>query len=228
MKPRFLSTVLTMSSILMAGLTVKCVFDSRRNSCQAACDGNIFRAAFHLANRKEFAFNVMSLKNADGRPKHSWRVAAIISADNSFLNHYDLDESWGSDRNLRAASIAAAQFVCRNSQSHDSSMTNYAAVDDGGYRSIDRLGRDIFLKRSIPDCEASVLLVEIPGSNMLWTDPRDVSLRDIMSLGRGCDPLGIAVVLTNGSVLRLSQEAIVDLIEYDIRRGHGGKMNDRE
>ncbi len=49
-----------------------------------------------------------------------------------------------------------------------------------------------------------VLLIEYPNSDILWTEPRDLDIKDLDKLAPGADEHGLGVLFADGHFERLS------------------------
>ncbi|MDG3003074.1 hypothetical protein PZE19_04785 [Paludisphaera sp. Pla2] len=133
---------------------------------------------------------------------HSWRAVVWAYGSPEFAARYDFSEPWNSPANLAAAQPVPVDLWCHNSQNSPACSTNYAAILDGDRCSLDSAGQGGPNKRRI-------VIVEVPDSTILWTEPRDVTLEEIARFPPPHDPGGLAAVFSDGSYRRLSIQEIL-------------------
>jgi hypothetical protein len=124
-----------------------------------------------------------SLFNASGKPIHSWRALLMVDwQGNGFP--YRLDEPWNGPHNRTLWDDRNGQlFTCHTdaaTRAAASSITNYVAVvgeDTLWDVGQSRTRRDF---RSLPSNK--ILLIELPGSDIRWLEPRDLTLEEALRL----------------------------------------------
>lgn len=137
---------------------------------------------------------------------HSWRaVLHAYERTDNFAAVYDLTQPWNSPGNLVAARVAPNQFVCPNNCNNGVRTTSYVAVIEDGISSLDRADA---LPREGPEVSRQVLLLEVPNSDIVWTEPRDLDVADLSRLDPTGDPDGIMVVFADGATRRMKVEAV--------------------
>jgi hypothetical protein len=155
------------------------------------------------------------LADADGRPQHSWRVLILPYLDgNALYRDYRFEEPWNSPHNLDVARKLDTQlFQCPSHPRTESALhTDYVVVTGAGTAFP---GAQAVRLEEMTDGPANtILLVEIARSDILWTEPRDLTL-DTMSFSlndpqrpslSSAHPFGPAVVFADGiSAYRLTR-----------------------
>lgn len=200
-----LGGVLVFSFMVLASWASRSVHES-------ACRGNLFFLGAHI-DEYELMYGAKPLPTVGevaNRPGHSWRVVLHASSHQDFAARYKFDEPWDSPNNIWAAIEAPSYFVCDNNRlpiRGFRGFTNYVAIVDGPQGAL----KPFDLEAS--NEEASIFLVEVPGSNIVWTEPRDISPSEVAALSEGNDPGGLCVLLTNRRVVRLSRRAILERLE---------------
>ena len=124
-------------------------------------------------------------RDAAGKPIHSWR-AKLADWDHDFAgkqfhSEYRFDEPWDSPNNRQAARLVDEGFLCPSlDPSGAPEGTCYVAVvgnntmwPPNGTRSKRDLG---------PGDKDKIMLIEIPEPIPLWTEPRDVTLKEALDL----------------------------------------------
>lgn len=188
------------------------VSHARRSVQESACRGKLFFLGVHVL-QYELAHNATpppTANDATARPTRSWRTVLHARMNPDFAGRYNFDEPWDSPNNMRAAVETPSYFVCDNNRwAHGGfgGFANYAAVVDGPLGALKPFNLDLSNE------EATILLVEIPDSDIFWTEPRDISPSELATLPEGNDPGGLGVVLTNGRAVRLSRQAILERLE---------------
>jgi len=140
----------------------------------------------------------------DGKPWHSWRVLILPylgTQANQVYQQYDLSQPWNSQQNLRLVGSMPTVFtspadpdaVALNETSYFAVVGPGMALAGGGGTSSARI-RD--------GADQTVLLVEVRGAGIGWTEPRDLDGRAITytigtDLG-GNHPGGMNVVTADG------------------------------
>jgi hypothetical protein len=125
-----------------------------------------------------------SLADAVGKPIHGWRALLLVDwEDTGFKDHYRLDEPWDSPHNRMALKGHGQVFACpSDAAARDAtpSITNYVAVVGEGtlWDAMRRSDRSDLADLS----SDKILLIELPGSDILWTEPRDLTLEEALRL----------------------------------------------
>jgi len=192
------------------------VSHARRSVQESACRGKLFFIGVHVLQHEltHHATPPPTANNATAPPTHSWRTVLHARMNASFADRYNFEEPWDSPSNMRVAVETPSYFVCDNNRlaiGGFGGFANYAAVVDGALGALKPF--DLELSNE----EASILLVEIPDSDIFWTEPRDISPREIAALPEGNDPGGLGAVLTNGRAVRLSRREILERLAREAR-----------
>jgi hypothetical protein len=185
---------------------------------QSVCTGGLFYLGAHLANYRDRHghFPPVCTHDALGRPMHSWRAILYAEMDADFRQAYDFNEPWDSQKNIRWAERPPKSFTCPNNQSEPPRFANFVAL-------VDRAEGDpnyIHAHGQIPPLGQGLLLIEYPDSQILWTDPRDVYIEQLSSLGRGVDPAGIGTLLTDRTVRRQPINDVIRALGNETRTGN--------
>jgi hypothetical protein len=140
--------------------------------------------AWHVQNTNTSLLAPYSV-DAQRKPLLSWRVHLLPALGHDALyRKFHLDEPWDSPHNLTLLTEMPDVYRCPTDQhARGAIYTSYVAVvgpetawpPDGG------LTFDGF----VDGRSSTVLLVECPQSNIVWTEPRDLSLADLQLLRAG-------------------------------------------
>lgn len=152
--------------------------------------------------------------DANGTPMHSWRALILPFMDREELaTQYRYNEPWNSPHNQNLAESSAPFFFRCPSQpsSATSCYTNYVLVTGEG--TVFPPGRTTKLEDIEDPLEETLLLVEITGTDIQWSEPRDMDV-ETMSLRindpqrpsiSSKHPWGPVTAFADGSVRRLTE-----------------------
>ncbi len=146
--------------------------------------------------------------DAQGKPLHSWRVLLLPFLEQRELyDQYNFDEPWDGPNNRKLLAQRPSIYAFHDTQSQKGAATNYLAVI--GDESVWPFGNSLTMDQISDGPQLTILIVENHGSDIPWTEPRDLAL-DSMSMEIG-NPGGIssrfdppAVVTADGRVHTLS------------------------
>lgn len=154
-----------------------------------ACSNHLRQ--LHAAIRQYYfdfgAFPPRVIRDAQGKPIHSWRVLLLpYLPDGAFIYQaYRFDEPWNGPRNRRLHKERVEAFQCPADTENTGGATAYLAVtdSDGDWlaKRPPRTPRQIQPGMSEP-FRRQVLLVEARQPRIHWMEPRDVSLAEARDL----------------------------------------------
>ena len=127
----------------------------------------------------------------EGKPMHSWRVLILpYLRENSLYEEYSFNEPWNGPSNRLLESRMPPCYVCpsaREAGANEPPMTSYVVVTgpDTAFPGC----RSRQLKEITDRREDTVLLVEVPHSDIRWMEPRDPSLDDLVASRGGENPV---------------------------------------
>lgn len=168
--------------LIVVGFVRWCL-EGREAARDAQCQGNLFQIGFALVNylSRHGALPPASLADANGKPIHGWRALLLIDwEETGFKDRYRLDEAWNGPHN-RAVGDQFGTFSCPSdaaARGVRSSITNYVAVVGEG--TLWDASRPLPAPGLLPSNK--ILLIELPGSDILWTEPRDLTLEEALRL----------------------------------------------
>jgi hypothetical protein len=113
-----------------------------------------------------------------GRPMHSWRVLLLpLLGERELYDEYRFDEPWNGPHNLALAERIPEVYRCRWDSGAAPNSTSYCVVV-GAATAFP--GANSLSSASIRDgTHETILAVEAPESEILWTEPRDLSFDEL-------------------------------------------------
>lgn len=185
-KGRFAFNVLASLLVLglVIGLCLPAVPSAREAARRMACSNAIRQIGLALINTRSTIHDLSQLppsnrKSADGTPALSWRVKLLPWLEqNQLFKTYDPTHAWDTNANKSVAQTQVATYTCP-------SEPNYVSPDGGRYTSFAMLENSdqsannpkrLPVFRKSDDQQNRILLIESCGSNIVWTEPRDVDV----------------------------------------------------
>lgn len=172
---------------LVAFLLVACSwYYGLRAGAAEVCKSNLYQMAWLLLRTDREDRKVLPPacpRDERSAALHSWRTLVAEMADSDPLVRYTFSEPWNSPENDRFAREKpfGRLFTCPSDRRARCSLrTNYVAVVGEGTLWQESEPRD--LSSLGPDIGQKILLLEIPHSDILWTEPRDISLGTALRL----------------------------------------------
>jgi len=124
--------------------------------------------AMKLYHRENGCFPAARVRDPASGKVHSWRVTLLPYLGHRELHKkYRFDEEWGKDVNLALSDYSMEYYLCPSS-SGPSLDTNYAMIIRPQHDEV-----EIDFDRKY------VLVAELEGSGIRWTEPRDISIDDM-------------------------------------------------
>jgi len=198
--------IVTCAAVLFAGFRVLKFKAASRQ--QSECSSRLRDIGQALAeyDRVRGGFPPAFISDDNGRPLYSWRAAILPFVRNVGLwNAVQFDEAWDGAKNGKLAQWWVPEYKCPSDDSR-SPTTSYVAIvgpktvwPPSGIafrRSGKRYGAlgaamPTGRKRSeIKDTKHTILLIEIPNSNINWLEPRDVTIDQLKNGLAGLIPPG--------------------------------------
>ncbi len=174
--------------LLLLGLLLPAISCAREAARRCACTNNIRQIALALLNYRQAngCFPPAYIADKNGQPAHSWRVLILPYLEGQTLyQQYNFNEPWDGPNNKKLlAGRPPMCFVCPsdgNIRISGTACTSYAAV----------VGADAAWPgktsgKPTGDPSQTILLVEIAGADIEWTEPKDVSLDALLAKSPGC------------------------------------------
>jgi prepilin-type processing-associated H-X9-DG protein len=186
-----------------------------RDTRQIQCANNLRRIgmALHEYHNAYRCFPPAVVADSQGNPMHSWRVAILpYLGEHSLYAQYDWKEPWNGPNNRNLAVAAPSVYRCPAEPSLVLGATSYVMIAGAGAVGGES-GKPVSLADIRDGASNTILVVEVAGSQIGWTTPRDLRL-DELSLfypnGAGArgpssnHAAGVNVLFCDGSVQALT------------------------
>ncbi len=152
----------------------------RESSRRAGCRNKLHHIALALQfyNSENGCFPPAYIADTNGKPIHSWRVLILPFMEYDCLyKTYDLNEPWDGSKNKKLSDTELNNFICPSDPTVQTAsgkwQTNYVAVvgADAAWagekpRKLTDLGNDP---------SHTIMLIEVAGSGIAWSEPREFS-----------------------------------------------------
>jgi hypothetical protein len=193
---------------------------------ESQCRGNLCWIAVHLLNFRETYGHFPAAASPDAGSSHamSWRVRLNHYIGPSYVTApapaYHASQRWNSAANLRVSRVMPPWLSCPNTQPDSARFANYVALIDRGVSSFAKA--DAILPGR-PEAAGAILVVEYPASDIPWTEPRDLDVKDLDRLSRGVDLSGLGVIFADGHRETLTLPELRRRLDAGTR---SGRIND--
>ena len=174
------------------------------------CTSNLKQIGIALYNYHEVqgCFPPAYVADAAGKPLYSWRVLILPYMDQQGLYQaFRLDEPWDSPSNRALLSRMPRTFGCPwNRNRHEEGRTDYLAISGPGTAFPGP--QSATLAQFTDGTGQTLAVVESSGSDVHWSEPRDIPLGADGTLGppgpnAGRHPSGPSVLFADGSVTKM-------------------------
>jgi prepilin-type processing-associated H-X9-DG protein len=194
--------VAILGMLLVCGILVALLLPAVQTAREAE------RRAYCLNNLKQIGLATQSYHDAnghfppaytidkDGQPLQSWRVLLLPFLEESGLyRQINIEEAWNSLDNRAVANNMPSIYRCPSDGGGNLSETSYVVV--GGSGTAFEGSRSSSLK-DLRDPSRTVLVIELPGSEIGWTEPRDLDVGTWdfrLASAERCNHLGVVNIL---------------------------------
>ena len=218
--------LLACTGILVA-LLLPAVHAAREAARRQQCVNNLKQIALAMHNYHDTykTFPPAYLEDETGRPAHSWRVLILpFIASNPLYDQYDFSKPWDSPENQRIGQTAVHVYSCP-SVSSSPTNTSYMVITDPDtvFPAVEAIG----IQKISDGTSNTLLVVEVPGVSINWTDPTDVSKAELLRAIRNAKtnhPGGFNVALADGSVRFISTSIDPRTLEALLTRDGGEQV----
>ena len=168
--------------VCLAGLFVPPGIHSREGARRTQCTNNekIIAIALMRYDADHGHLPPAYIADANGKPMHSWRVLILPYLDRrDIYEAYDFKEPWNGPHNLKLASIKLPDFFSCPNHTGNQKCTNYVAVV--GPQTVwpgEKTSSTSEVAAGDGIAE-TVLLMELPNSDINWMEPRDLSFDEL-------------------------------------------------
>jgi type II secretory pathway pseudopilin PulG len=194
--------VLLCSGVLIA-LLLPAVQAAREAAREAACTNNLKQIGLALHNYHDVykCFPPAQMVDRNGN-KHSWRVLILPFMDEKAVyGSYKFNEPWDSPANRGVGQVSLREYLCPSNPNRGAE-TNYVMIV--GPRTISDGPGNCKLGDVTDGMSNTIAVVEVGGSNIAWSEPRDLTLQEVrqgaLTGARGNHPRRINVLLMDGSI----------------------------
>jgi prepilin-type processing-associated H-X9-DG protein len=216
---------------ILVALLLPAVQAAREAARRSQCTNNLKQIGIALHNYHDTykCFPPAVITDEQGNPRYSWRVAILPFMEQQPLyDCYDSNVSWDDPANalVRMASIMA--YRCPSDGLGAPNETNYVMITGEG--TVGSLPNQSTKIRDITDGTSNTIaVVEIVGSGIEWSEPRDLTLDELsMQLNDGSGngpssrhPGGLNVLLCDGSTVFLGEGIDPATLDKLFRRSDG-------
>ena len=209
---------------------------ARRSVCQGHLKQIV--VALHSYHDEYGCFPPAVVRDASGRPMHSWRVLLLPYLEQPALYaRYRFDEPWDGPNNRKLHTADMQYYSCpeHGRDSKPSTDTSYVVIV--GPRTAFPEDRCVSLSDISDDKGNTLLVVEVANSGIHWMEPRDLHVTQMarqinpprgqgISSSHGPRPTGGAnVVMVDGTVKFLDAKSLTpDQIEAMLTIAGGEKV----
>jgi hypothetical protein len=149
------------------------------------CVGNLFQISYALILYHDRHGSLPSAHQDDDRgvPIHSWRASLLIDwEETGFRGRYRLDEPWDGPSNRMLVPDTFSKLFCCPSDPRPAKLSKsnlVAVIGDDTLWSSDRRDKVTDFSK-LPSNK--ILLIELPGSEIGWLEPRDLTVEEAILL----------------------------------------------
>ncbi|MCE5266435.1 MAG: DUF1559 domain-containing protein [Planctomycetaceae bacterium] len=179
-------------------LALPCI-ESRETSRMIMCRINLQHIGRALQNYAATYGTLPPAYVADksGNPMHSWRVLILPFLEDASLTslhkRYRFDEPWDGPNNRKLIAESPRWYCCPEDAwqpGHVPKTTSYVAIV--GPKTAWPGAKGVKLRKWEDRSGDTILLVEVANSDILWSEPRDLSIEDISQLVHASSGTAIA------------------------------------
>jgi hypothetical protein len=164
----------------LIGWVISTAARSRALARRYVCSGRLcgINQALYQYHDEHGCFPPAVVAGADGKPMHSWRILILKYIDPYTYEAYDFQEPWNGPKNRQLInSDAARYFQCPDGSPSGSPYTDYVAVV-GICTAFPGTATTSPIPMAHYEGETGfrdmILIVETVGSDIAWTEPRDL------------------------------------------------------
>jgi len=180
--PNFVEVVIAggIAYLLVCLLIYQDVHGSLAAARRSQCRNNLKQIGYALHNYHDAygCFPPACVKNAEGRPMHSWRVLILPYMDEEALyDRYDFDEPWDGPNNRTLAQKISRIYQCPASELSGTALTSYLAVV--GPNTAWPPDRAVHVSDIEDGTSNTLMVVESVATDIHWMEPRDLDVGDL-------------------------------------------------
>jgi hypothetical protein len=162
------------------------VADPPENTRRMQCSNNLYLIALALHNYHDVykAFPPAYVSDASGKPAHSWRVLVLpFLGQEPLYKRYAFDEPWDGPTNRALLTSSPIFYQCPSRLDRSpnaAAYTDYFAVIGPSAAWSGSTSRKLSDFKDLTSW--TVLLVELAGQKIAWTEPRDFTIDEVLKL----------------------------------------------
>ncbi len=182
---------------------------------QSSCNSNLHMIAILLQTYHDVYETLAPARVVDSRgtPMHSWRTLILSMYNPRFPPPYKLNEPWDGPYNGKFTSSWKSDFVCPAAgHSYPTPVTDYAMVVGPGTASPGNAS--VSFDEFADGRENTVIIIELPQSDIRWGEPRDVTIEEAIAILGGAPSKKklagqhggrLALLFADGEIRRLNR-----------------------
>lgn len=173
-----LTLVALLIGVTLAGRIIFRALEARFRREQCAAQLHKISVALQNYADQNSAYPPAIIRDAQGRPLHSWRVLILphLGADEEELHkEYHYDEPWNGSHNRQLANRMPPAFRCPEDPGAQDSRTSYLGLVDGATDEFAAYPTTGNAPPTKPPLTA-YLVVETAESGVGWMEPKDIAL----------------------------------------------------
>jgi prepilin-type processing-associated H-X9-DG protein len=225
---RFVKTslLIVLVGCMILALWNMLTIDEREAPRRSQCRNHLKQIGLALHNYHD-TYNCLPPAYAvdeEGRPLYSWRVLLLPYMDDrerELYPRFRLDQPWDSAHNLKLLNATPEYFGlhCPSDEENPGTETNYVMIVGTG--SLSQGPNCVAFDQITDGTSNTIAVVEVTGSGISWTEPRDLVVQEVSFRINDADHLGISshhpggaqVLFCDGSTRFLPESTDPQLIQ---------------
>jgi prepilin-type processing-associated H-X9-DG protein len=198
--------VLLMCGGVLVALLLPAVNAAREAGRRASCLNKMHQLGLAMANyQSTYGHYPPASGGTKGHPV-SWRVALLPFMEYDYLyKQYHQDEPWNSPNNLAIAKQALKEYQCPSDTQDGAGETSYVMITGKNTAGGTPGSPGARLMQFTNGSSQTIMIVEVHGLKIPWTEPRDITLDELIqrvtaSGGHIGHVSGFNVTMADGSV----------------------------
>lgn len=184
---------------VLAALLLPAVHQARESGRRNTCSNNLRQIALAMHNYADVygTFPPAYVPDADGKPKHSWRVLILsFLGEQPLYDRYRFDEPWDGPNNRQLAAEMPGVYHCP-SDVPGSENTSYVVATGPG--TLFEEGKSATPGEIQHRASTTLLAAEITGPAIHWMEPRDLDSREMSYTINDSSGVGISSSHASGA-----------------------------
>ena len=172
--------------LVLTALLLPAIQTAREASRRISCHGHLKQIALALHNYRTAngCFPPAYVADKNGRPMHSWRVLILpYLGPNALYMQYNFNEPWDGPNNKKLLAARPSLYVCPsdvNAHAQGATQTSYVAVVG---KNAAWSGEQPRKAADLAPLSQTIMVVEVTGAGINWSEPRDLSLDALEAAG---------------------------------------------